>query len=119
MSSKLSYNLLSVTTLEDHAHTTHSGSIGNSVRSVLNELANLINKSVGEQRILSHQRIYDGVDDFVAYYPELVLANLPIGSGLKQYVYFIVGRIVVPFGISSALLFGKGAINRILRVVNY
>ena len=119
MSSKLSYNLLSVTTLEDHAHTTHSRSAGNSVRSGLNELANLINKPVGKQRIFSHQRVYDGVDYFVAYYPELILANLPIGSRLKQYVYFIVGGIVVPFGISSALLFGKGAINRILRVVNY
>ena len=119
LSSKLSYNLLSVTTLKNNTHTTHSRGAGNSVRGSLNKFANLVGKSVGKQGILSHQCIYDWVDDFVTNYTELVLANLLVGSRLNQYVDFIVGCIVVAFNVSSALLLGKSAVNRLLSVVRY
>ena len=75
---ELSKGLLWVSFLEDDTHTTHSCGTGKLLWSRLYNAANLVCEAISKERVLRHKSVYDGVNDFVANYTELILADFSV-----------------------------------------
>ena len=75
---ELSKGFLWVPFLEDDTHTTHSRSAGKLLWGCLYNTTNLLSKALGKECVLRHKSVYDGVNDFVANYTELILADFSV-----------------------------------------